>query len=112
MLILLTPTSKMMKIKMLITFCWVANALVYTTIAYNTENIGDNLLITWTLTAAVEAPATISNLFVLNRYGRVLPMVSGMIVAGNSDRGTFLIKLCQFILQTHFYISRISIGEV
>lgn len=76
----------MIKIKVLITFCWVANALVYTTIAYNTENIGDNLLVTWTLTAAVEAPATISNLFVLNRYGRILPMVSGMIIAGNTCR--------------------------
>uniref|UniRef100_A0A914X4I0 Major facilitator superfamily (MFS) profile domain-containing protein n=1 Tax=Plectus sambesii TaxID=2011161 RepID=A0A914X4I0_9BILA len=72
----------------LITFCWVANALVYTTIAYNTENIGDNLLVTWTLTAAVEAPATISNLLVLNRYGRVLPMVSGMIIAGLCCIGT------------------------
>lgn len=69
---------------LLITFCWIANALVYVAIPYNLENLGGNLFLTYVSQASMEIPATLLNLFTLNRFGRIWPLFCAMMLSGAS----------------------------
>lgn len=51
----------------LLTIAWVANCIVYVAIAYNVKNLGGNFHVTWVLQSAVEAPATLLNLLIVDR---------------------------------------------
>lgn len=66
----------------LLTYCWAANLLTYTAIAFNMENLKGNLFVTYTLQAAMEIPASVLILFLLDRYGRVPPLAMSMVVCG------------------------------
>uniref|UniRef100_A0A915K243 Major facilitator superfamily (MFS) profile domain-containing protein n=1 Tax=Romanomermis culicivorax TaxID=13658 RepID=A0A915K243_ROMCU len=59
----------------------VANQLYYA-IPYSLENLSANFYVSYVLQAAVEAPATLINLFLLNRFGRVVPLSVSLFLSG------------------------------
>lgn len=48
---------------------------------YTLENLEGNFLLAFVLQAAVEAPASMLNMLLINRFGRVLPMSSALFFA-------------------------------
>lgn len=74
--------SNLRKKTILITMSNIACVIIYTSIAYNIENLGGNLYATYVIQAAMEAPATLVNLVTLDRVGRVIPLSLGMFLTG------------------------------
>lgn len=67
---------------LLLTFISVTGNQLYYAIPYTVENLGANFYLSYVLQAAVEAPATLLNLFLLNRFGRVLPLSLSLFLSG------------------------------
>lgn len=66
---------------LILTLAWVANAVVYTSISFNTENLGGNLYVTWAILAFTESPGCIF-ILLLNKTGRIWPLSTFMMVSG------------------------------
>lgn len=61
---------------------WLVNNCTYYGLSWNTNNLGDNYLLNFVLSGAVEYPAYVFLLFTLNRWGRRNILCGSMIVAG------------------------------
>lgn len=66
----------------LLTLSVVLTNQLYVAIPFNMENFDANYYVAYVLQAIVEPPAILVNLFFLNRVGRVLPLVTSMIIGG------------------------------
>lgn len=60
----------------------VANQLYYA-IPYSLETLSANFYVSYVLQAAVEAPATLLNLLLLNRFGRIVPLSVTLFLSGS-----------------------------
>lgn len=65
-----------------LTFICIISNQLYFAVPYNVENLGGNFYLSYVMQAAVEAPATLLNLFLLNRFGRILPLSLSLILSG------------------------------
>lgn len=74
---------------LIIFLSWLVNSLTYYGLSWNTNSLGDNHLLNFVISGAVEFPANIFLLFTLNRWGRRNILCSSMLVAG----GTLLIAI-------------------
>lgn len=74
---------------LIIFLSWLVNSLTYYGLSWNTNSLGDNYLLNFVISGAVEFPANIFLLFTLNRWGRRNILCSSMLVAG----GTLLIAI-------------------
>ncbi|XP_064636407.1 organic cation transporter protein-like isoform X2 [Lineus longissimus] len=82
----LVSTLKMAAISFNVWFNWVVNALVYYGLALNTSEIGGNVYINFFLAGAVEIPAYIICVFLLDRLGR-RRLICGLMVIGGITCG-------------------------
>lgn len=67
---------------LLIFFSWFVNSGTYYGLSWNTNNLGDNDLLNFVISGAVEIPAYTFLLFTLNRWGRRNILCGCMLVAG------------------------------
>lgn len=66
----------------LITFATSVGTLLYVAVPFHIEQLEGDFFLSFVFQAAVEAPATLCALFLLNRYGRVVPFSISMFLAG------------------------------
>lgn len=69
---------------LLIFFDWFVNSGTYYGLSWNTNNLGDNVLLNFVISGAVEIPAYMFLLFTLNKWGRRSILCGCMLVAGTS----------------------------
>ncbi|XP_054736321.1 organic cation transporter protein-like [Anastrepha obliqua] len=67
---------------LLIFFDWFVNSGTYYGLSWNTNALGDNILLNFVISGAVEIPAFTFLLFTLNRWGRRTILCGCMLVAG------------------------------
>ncbi|XP_036323326.1 organic cation transporter-like protein [Rhagoletis pomonella] len=67
---------------LLIFFDWFVNSGTYYGLSWNTNSLGDNMLLNFVISGAVEIPAFTFLLFTLNRWGRRTILCGCMLVAG------------------------------
>ncbi|XP_054091844.1 organic cation transporter protein [Zeugodacus cucurbitae] len=67
---------------LLIFFDWFVNSGTYYGLSWNTNALGDNMLLNFVISGAVEIPAFTFLLFTLNRWGRRTILCGCMLVAG------------------------------
>lgn len=65
-----------------LTFICIVSNQLYFAIPYNMENLRADFYLSYVMQAAVEAPATLLNLFLLNKLGRVLPLSLSLFLSG------------------------------
>ncbi|XP_018785575.1 PREDICTED: organic cation transporter-like protein isoform X2 [Bactrocera latifrons] len=69
---------------LLIFFDWFVNSGTYYGLSWNTNSLGDNMLLNFVISGAVEIPAFTFLLFTLNRWGRRTILCGCMLVAGSA----------------------------
>nr|KAG5705621.1 hypothetical protein BaRGS_034819 [Batillaria attramentaria] len=75
-------TWKMARLSLNVWFNWLVNALVYYGLSLNTENLAGSPYINFCIAGAVEIPAYIMCILLLNRVGRRLPLIVTMYLGG------------------------------
>ncbi|XP_059172875.1 organic cation transporter protein-like [Physella acuta] len=75
-------TWKMAKLSFNIWFNWFVNALVYYGLSLNTENLAGNPYMNFCLAGAVEIPAYVICILILNKVGRRWPLILSMYIGG------------------------------
>ncbi|XP_041350991.1 organic cation transporter protein-like [Gigantopelta aegis] len=73
---------RILKLSLNIWFNWLVNALVYYGLSLNTENLGGNPYVNFCIAGAVEIPAYLVCIFLLNTVGRRIPLVAAMCIGG------------------------------
>ncbi|XP_017047182.1 organic cation transporter protein [Drosophila ficusphila] len=76
---------------LLIFFDWFVNSGVYYGLSWNTNNLGGNQLVNFSISGAVEIPASVLLLFTLNRWGRRSILCGTMLIAGTSLLATIFV---------------------
>lgn len=69
---------------LLIFFDWLVNSGTYYGLSWNTNILGDNVLLNFVISGAVEIPAYLFLLFTLNKWGRRSILCGCMLAAGTS----------------------------
>ncbi|KAK7107420.1 organic cation transporter protein-like [Littorina saxatilis] len=75
-------TPAMAKLSLNVWFNWLVNALVYYGLSLNTENLAGSPYLNFCLAGAVEIPAYLLCIVLLNRVGRRLPLIVTMYLGG------------------------------
>jgi len=73
---------RLCKNSLILFFNWFVNSGTYYGISLSTSDLGGNPYINFLISAAVEIPANLLVLLVLNRFGRKIPLCVFMLVAG------------------------------
>ena len=87
----LFKSKKLILLSSVILLNWLTNCLVYYGISFNTSELFGNPYLNLTLSFSVELAAIIMCQLTLERYGRKIPYVINMVLAGTS------LLLIQFI---------------
>ncbi|CAL1533640.1 unnamed protein product [Lymnaea stagnalis] len=75
-------TWKMARISLNVWFNWLVNSLVYYGLSLNTENLAGNPYLNFCVAGAVEIPAYVICIAVLNKVGRRWPLILSMYMGG------------------------------
>ncbi|KAL8570505.1 hypothetical protein ACOMHN_008862 [Nucella lapillus] len=75
-------TWTMARLSLNVWFNWLVNALVYYGLSLNTENLAGSPYLNFMLAGAVEIPAYILCILLLNRVGRRTPLIATMYIGG------------------------------
>ena len=70
------------KNSLILFFNWFVNSGTYYGLSLSTSDLGGNPYINFLISAAVEIPANLLVLLVLNRFGRKIPLCLFMLLAG------------------------------
>jgi len=81
---MLFQSKKLLIRTLAITFNWLANTLVYYGLSLGTGELAGDPYVNFTLSATVELFAIICSQFAFNKYGRKIPYVINMAIAGLS----------------------------
>ncbi|XP_038674831.1 solute carrier family 22 member 2-like [Scyliorhinus canicula] len=80
----LVRTPQMRKHTLILMVNWFASALVYQGLVMRLGTLGGNIYLDVLISGAVEIPASVLNLFVIERIGRRLPFAAGGLLSGGS----------------------------
>ncbi|KAL8570515.1 hypothetical protein ACOMHN_008872 [Nucella lapillus] len=75
-------TWTMARLSLNVWFNWLVNALVYYGLSLNTENLAGSPYLNFMLAGAVEIPAYLLCILLLNRLGRRTPLIAAMYIGG------------------------------
>nr|KAG5691730.1 hypothetical protein BaRGS_010233 [Batillaria attramentaria] len=75
-------TCKMARLSLNVWFNWLVNALVYYGLSLNTENLAGSPYLNFCIAGAVEIPAYLICILLLNRVGRRIPLIVTMYLGG------------------------------
>ncbi|XP_076330221.1 organic cation transporter protein-like [Tachypleus tridentatus] len=78
----LFKTPNMRKKTINVCFNWFVNSFVFYGLSLNTEDLGGNLYINFSIAGAVEFPAYLCTIVAIKRLGRRIPLMSTMVAGG------------------------------
>lgn len=100
----------MRKKSLIIFFDWFANNLTYYGLSWNTNNLGGNPYLNFVISGAVEIPAYLILLFLLNKWGRRNLMCGCMLISGVSLLLTMVVPSDQqWLIVTLAMIGKLTI---
>lgn len=114
--------SNLMGKSMFLTTIEVMSNQLYFAIPYSLETLSANFYLSYVLQAAVEAPATLLNLLLLNRFGRVVPLCCSLMLSGTcclltiavdpfGNRGAGWLSMTLVVVARFFICTSVAISE-